>query len=860
MGDEECKVTKTNEQQIRLTDAQHFTQEEIISELRKRGHEVNPTEKRDDLRKKLVTLVRREIEERKCAEEIEERERAEEIEERERAEEIEERERAEESQQDSQEHSSIMTDNAHLTFHLKTDDWEAFVERMELHLVVKKITEDNMKVAILLTHFDEEAYILVRNLCAPAKPSTKSFDDIVKLMSDHINPKPSIVMERCTFNSTKQDANESISDFAARLRKLALHCDFTDLATALRDQFVCGLYNETARIELFKLSDLTFDKALTTATAHENAMKNAAGAVKTLSCKNQKQEMFAISRETNRRSHQSTEQQRNKRMNDKRCYCCGDLGHFAGACTHRDKTCNFCKKRGHLERACFKKKRAGNKYLQPEDDITPGSATSDGDHYDDFFSLRAKDNNIDCKLVVNNIKADPMFVDVHLNGKKILMEIDSGTYYTVVSERLKAKHLQNWKIDKCNTNLYGYEHNEMQPIGQLKNLKVNFNNQLKNLNCLVLKGDGPPSIGRQWLAEFNLWPLKLSDTISPSDTKQQILKLNVNNVQNNLLLEFPQLFGNTPGLYNKRAIKLHLKNNAKPIALGARHVPYALRVKVENEIARLITLGHLKKVEASEWATPIVPVIKKDGTVRICGDFKLTVNPNLDVTKRPFPLIDDIFQILQRGLLYSQLDLKHGYMQIPIDEKSQELLTITTHIGLFRYTKMTEGTAPAPGEFQQIMNECLQGIPHTVAYLDNIYVTGETHEEHLENLRKVCKRLEENGLRVNRDKCDFMKEQIEVLGLVIDAKGLHKSKSKIEAMWKAPRPSNSKQLLSFLGLINFYERFLCNRSEKLKPLFDCVRNMLAFRYWWRLLASETCWLPGTVGAYWRPKHIGFPVL
>lgn len=81
-----------------------------------------------------------------------------------------------------------------------------------------------------------------------------------------------------------------------------------------------------------------------------------------------------------------------------------------------------------------------------------------------------------------------------------------------------------------------------------------------------------------------------------------------------------------------------------------------------------MSLGHLMRVETSEWATPIVPVLKSNGEVRICGDFKLTINPSLSVTKRPFPHIDDIFNELQKGLLYTQHDLPHAYMQIPIDK------------------------------------------------------------------------------------------------------------------------------------------------------------------------------------------------
>jgi len=185
--------------------------------------------------------------------------------------------------------------------------------------------------------------------------------------------------------------------------------------------------------------------------------------------------------------------------------------------------------------------------------------------------------------------------------------------------------------------------------------------------------------------------------------------------------------------------------------------------------------------------------------------------------------------------------MPHAYMQIPIAQESRDFLTITTHVGLYRYTKMTEGTASAPAEFQNIINECLQGIPNTIAYLDNIYVTGKTDEEHSDNLRKVCERLENCGLRLNANKCDFIKNRIEVLGFVIDKDGLHKAKSKVEAMYNAPRPENNKQLTSsFLGFVNFYARFLKNRSDRLRPLFECA-NRKEF-LWTEECEKAFCWL------------------
>ena len=170
-------------------------------------------------------------------------------------------------------------------------------------------------------------------------------------------------------------------------------------------------------------------------------------------------------------------------------------------------------------------------------------------------------------------------------------------------------------------------------------------------------------------------------------------KLNINGIREKIIAEFKELFSGRPGIYNKSKIKIYVKENVNPITLNAKHVPYALKNKIENEILRLKELGHLESVETSDWATPIVPVIKSNGNVRICGDFKhkLTLNLHLVVPKHPFRRIDDIFEILQQGLTYLQLDLPHAYMQIAVEEESQKFLTITTHMGLFQYTKAPEG-------------------------------------------------------------------------------------------------------------------------------------------------------------------------
>lgn len=142
-------------------------------------------------------------------------------------------------------------DSSKLEFCLEKDDWNLFAERLELLFDMKDIKEEKQHIW-LLTRLDEEAYKLIKSLCAPALPKSKTYGELKTLMENHLRPKPSEVMERCTFSQAKQLQSESVAEFEARLKRLALNCNFTDLSTALRDQSVVGIRDEETRISLFK--------------------------------------------------------------------------------------------------------------------------------------------------------------------------------------------------------------------------------------------------------------------------------------------------------------------------------------------------------------------------------------------------------------------------------------------------------------------------------------------------------------------------------------------------------------------------------------------------------------------------------
>ena len=232
----------------------------------------------------------------------------------------------------------------------------------------------------------------------------------------------------------------------------------------------------------------------------------------------------------------------------------------------------------------------------------------------------------------------------------------------------------------------------------------------------------------------------------------------------------------------------------------------------------------VSKVEESEWAAPIVPVMKADGSVRLCGDYKVTVNQAIKADSYPLPRTEDILASLAGGQSFTKLDLAHAYQQLPLDEASKKLATVNTHKGLYQFNRLPFGISSAPSIFQRAIEGILQGLDHVSVYLDDILLTGATVEEHLQLLEEVLRRLEEAGLRLKKSKCAFMLSSVEYLGYIISADGIQPSPEKVRALMDAPRPQNTSQLRSFLGLLNFYNKFLPQSSTWLAPLHQLLKK------------------------------------
>ena len=194
-----------------------------------------------------------------------------------------------------------------------------------------------------------------------------------------------------------------------------------------------------------------------------------------------------------------------------------------------------------------------------------------------------------------------------------------------------------------------YTGEAMSVLGEME-VKVKYQDQSHDVTLMVVKGDGPNLFRRDWLQYFQLdWKTIGIATLDKDLSQIQLLKS-----------KYSEVFAKGLGTMKNFKAHLRVKNEAKPVFHRPRAVPYAIKEIIEKELDRLEKEGIIEKVDCSEWAAPIVPVPKGDGQIRVCGDYKVTVNANLEVDQHPLPKPEDLFTSLSGGQKFSKLDFKHA--------------------------------------------------------------------------------------------------------------------------------------------------------------------------------------------------------
>ena len=297
-----------------------------------------------------------------------------------------------------------------------------------------------------------------------------------------------------------------------------------------------------------------------------------------------------------------------------------------------------------------------------------------------------------------------------------------------------------------------------------------------------------------------------------------------------LLNEYSDVFSKSDHDLGRTSVVTHQipTGDTAPCRQRNYRQPYHLRQEAERQTQKLLEQGVIEE-STSPWSSPVLMVPKKDGTYRFCVDFR-KLNALTRWSDYPLPQVDETVEALAGAQMFSTLDLASGYWQVELDKADRCKTAFSTRDGRYQFVTMPMGLAGAPSTFQRLMDIILRGLQwHSVlVYLDDIVVYGRTFHEHQSRLADVFQRLRQAGLKLKPRKCTLAARSVLFLGHVVSGEGIATDPSKIEKVASWPTPQSVCDVRSFLGLANYYRRFVEGFSSIASPLTILTRKHTRF--------------------------------
>ena len=319
-----------------------------------------------------------------------------------------------------------------------------------------------------------------------------------------------------------------------------------------------------------------------------------------------------------------------------------------------------------------------------------------------------------------------------------------------------------------------------------------------------------------------LWDI-VSNSTHLSNSEKELLFV--------LHMEYADVFSFHSDLGCTDLTKHHIDTgDSQPIHQLPRRVSPARRQEVRQLLNEMLK-NDIIQPSNSPWSSPIILVRKRDGSTRFCVDYR-KVNSVTRKDAYPLPRVDDILDTLGDSKWFSTLDLKSGYWQVEVDSSSREKTAFTTSEGLYEFKVMPFGLCNAPATFQRLMNRVLCDVNwvECLVYIDDTVVIGRTFEQHLSNLGTVLSRLRQAGLKLQPAKCKLCQKEVRFLGHVISENGIATDPEKTAVIATWPVPESKKNIQQFLGLANYYRRFIKDFGTTAKPLQRLLEKNIAFEW------------------------------
>lgn len=610
----------------------------------------------------------------------------------------------------------------------------------------------------------------------------KTYDEARRALETYFKPKTKPAVAQFRFSERCQRPGESIDQWLVALRELASHCAFPNEDQAIAHHITQKCYSSKLRDKLLDLDPNPLPKVLEVARNFEVLSRDRAELA------HEKNEVNRVSYSKPRRPPNKEKFVKTKATKEtfSECFRCGKHDHSSQDCGAIRMICNACHTKGHLARKCPSRKETHAKRVEESETA---------------YRVDATDTET-----------------VRINGTNVDMIIDTGATRNFLPVSI-ARQVMNKNQELKETPKKFFAYGQSKPLdcrGYFRAVLTYGNSSIDD-DVFVINGNVEPLLSGT--ASFRLGILQ-RNTAYIIDEKSDIFDRN------------SHLFEGI-GFINSFSHKLTINESVPPVAQKLRRFPLCLRQAIDDQLDEMLNRGIIEEVKTGNtWVSNLVIVTKPSeptevlddfaelpstDEIRLCVDFR-DVNKAVIRQRHPLPKIDDLLQQLNGAKVFAHLDLKRGFWQVELHPESRPYTCFITHRGCFQFVRVPFGLNSAPEAFQSAMDKILAGCQNTVWYMDDVYVHAKTPDELDSFVQKVLDRFSHFGIRLNRAKCQFGLQEIEVLGHLVSSEGIKASPKKVDAILDASSPENPQQVQSFLGSCGFLRKFIPNFAAVTEPL------------------------------------------
>ncbi|KAI3685705.1 hypothetical protein L6452_34962 [Arctium lappa] len=510
------------------------------------------------------------------------------------------------------------------------------------------------------------------------------------------------------------------------------------------------------------------------------------------------------------------------------CAKCVKIGHQVKDCPIKGIVCFECKTPGHFQKDC-PRWRTGS---APEKKENPPRVLGRA------FQMTADEAKPSVDVVSGTFL---------LNSVPARVLFDSGVSFSFISVVFREKLVMptNSVENALVVEIANGEQVLIRDVLKDCTLSIEGKKFLINLMPMVI-GGFDVVVGMDWLADNHAEILcsKKLIRLPTSDGEMVVVfgerkkgdvinaKLEKKKLEDvKVVCEFPEVFpDNLLGLPLDRQVefRIDLIPGAAPIARAPYRLAPSEMQEMMDQLQELLEKGFIRP-SSSPWGAPVLFVKKKDGTMRMCIDYR-ELNKATVKNKYPLPRIDDLFDQLQGAGCFSKINLRSGYHQVKVREEDVPKTAFRTRYGHYEFLVMPFGLTNAPAVFMDLMNRVCRPFldKSVIVFIDDILVYSKSKTEHEQHLREVLEVLRKESLFAKFSKCEFWLEEVQFLGHVVTRDGVKVDPSKIEAMMNWEPPKSPSEIRSFLGLAGYYRRFIQDFSKIASSLTALTRKNVKF--------------------------------